>query len=316
MSRKLRVAAAQLAGISKKESRQQVIERHKALLEEASRRKVDLVAFGETTLNPFFPRWIIDEEQRWSPKVDAYFETSMPNPSVQPLFDRAKELGIGFALGYAELDGNAHYNSYIFVGKDGKIIGKYRKSHIPGTVNFVLTGTLKGEKRYFLDGNTGYRVWSAFGGMVGMMICADRRQPESFRILGLQGAELVLVPYCTGPYGRSGKSGASDRLIEFHNQLCLQSGAYYNGCWVIGAAHGGGEDEVDYLTQSLIISPDGEIVAKSYTLEDELIDFTIDLDVGQWKRQRLAIERRPDLYKILTEPSITTAKRVMQGYLR
>jgi predicted amidohydrolase len=226
----------------------------------------------------------------------------MPNPSVQPLFDRAKELGIGFALGYAELDGEAHYNSYILVGKDGQIVGKYRKSHIPGTVDYVLTGTLKGEKRYFLDGKTGYRVWPAFGGTVGMMICADRRQPESFRVLGLQGAELVLVPYCTGPYGWSGKAGPSDRLIEFHNQLCLQSGAYYSGYWVIGAAHGGGEDEVDYLTQSMIVSPDGEIVARSYTLDDELVDATIDLDLGQRKRQRLAIGRRPDLFKILTEP--------------
>lgn len=302
MSRKLRVAAAQLAGISKDETREHVVERHIALLEEAARRNVDLVAYGETTLTPFFSRWIIDETHRWSSKVDAYFEPSMPNSSVQALFNRAKELCIGFALGYAEREGDKHYNSYILVEKNGRIVGKYRKSHIPGRIDNILTGALKGERRYFLDGNTGFQVWPAFGGTVGLMICADRRHPESFRVLGLQGAELILVPYCTGPYGWKGTAGPSDRLIEYHNQLCLQSGAYYSGLWVIGIAHGGGEDEVDYLTQSMIVSPDGEIVARSYTLDDELVATTIDLDVKKEKRRHLALSRRPDLFDILTEP--------------
>lgn len=306
MSRLLRVAAAQIAGIYREESRKHIVTRLLALLEEASHRKVDLVAFPECSLTPFFPRWLVDEDHRWSPKVNAYFEQSMPNPSIQPLFDRAKELGIGFALGYAELDDDKHYNSYILVGKDGQIIGKYRKSHIPGMIEHEPgRKILSLEKRYFLEGNTGFQVWSAFGGTVDMMICVDRRYPESFRVLGLQGAELVLVPYCTGP--RVGKDHMTDhwaahfsRLMEFHNQLCLQAGAYLNGCWVVGCAHGG-EEEVDYLTQSLIISPLGEVVAKTFTLGDELIDFTINLDdIGRPTTMRW---RRPDLYTMITQTS-------------
>lgn len=303
MVRKLRVAAGQLAGISKTETKQQVVERHIALMEEAANRKCDLIAFGETTLTPFFPRWILDEKNRWTPEIDnRYFESSMPNSAVQPLFDKAKELEIGFGLGFAEQDGDQHYNSYMVVGKDGKIVGKYRKSHIPGTVDYLLTGALKGEKRYFLDGNTGYKVWPAFGGNIGVMICADRRQPESFRVLGLQGAELVIVPYCTGPYAHTRDGRPSDRMFEFQNQLCLQSGAYYNGYWVIGVAHGGGEDEVDYLTQSMVVTPEGEIAAISHTLRDELVDYTIDLDEQKKKRDQIMLGRRPDLYKSLAMP--------------
>lgn len=296
MSRKIRIAAGQIGGVSREESRESVVNRHIALLEEAARRKVDVVAFGETTLTPFFPRWMIDEKNRWSPEVDKYFEKSMPNPSVQPLFDRAKELGVGFALGYAELDGDKHYNSYCLVGKDGKVIGNYRKSHLPGTEEHLISGALRGEVRYFLHGDTGFKVWPAFGGTVGLMICRDRREPESFRVLGLQSAELVFVPYCTGPRGLE-----RGHLMEFQNQLCLQSGAYFNGYWVVGIAHGQ-EDETKYLTQSMIVSPRGEVVAMSYTLGDELVDCTVDLDEGKEKRTRLALGRRPDLFKSLAIP--------------
>ena len=124
ISRSLRVAAGQIGPIYKDEPRVEIVERLIALLEEAAIRKVELICYPECALSTFFPRSMLE----WN-EVDRYFDKSMPNPSVQPLFDRAKELGIGFCLGYAELDGNKRYNTSILVNKDGKIIGKYRKSH-------------------------------------------------------------------------------------------------------------------------------------------------------------------------------------------
>lgn len=295
MSRLIHVGAAQLGPIYKEESRENIVERLIILLEEANRRNVELVCYPECALSPYFPRWLLDWDE-----IDRYFERSMPNPSIQPLFDRAKELKIGFHLGYSELDGNKHYNTSILVGKDGNIIGKYRKSHIPGTYeprperqSHPLDLDL--ERRYYLEGDTGFKVWPAFGGYIGMAICYDRRWPETWRVLGMQGVELVIVGWNT-PYSR---------LAEFHNKLSLQAGCYQNGTWAVGVAHCG-EEEPNFvlLGQSMIVSPYGEVVAMSSTLQDELIDATIDLDIGNEIKEgvfNFEIYRRPELYKLITE---------------
>lgn len=291
MSRLLRVGAAQVGPIYKEETRGEIVERLIALLEEAARRKVELVCYPECALSTFFPRWLLDRDE-----VDKYFDKSMPNPSVQPLFDRARELGIGFHLGYSELDGDKHYNTSILVGKDGKIIGKYRKSHTPGTYDPRPGRKFHHlERRYYLEGDTGFKVWPAFGGYVGMAICNDRRWPETWRVMGMQGVELVIVGWNT----------PSSRLAEFHNRLSLQAGCYQNGTWAVGVAHCG-EEEPGYVLmgQSMIISPLGEVVAMSYTLHDELVDATIDLDAGKAIKEgvfNFEKYRRPELYKVISE---------------
>ena len=296
MVRKLRVAAAQLGGVGLKETRKHVINRHIGLLEEAAEHKVELVSFPECSLTPFVfsyyrpsPTGVLDEKKRWSPKVDKYFEKSMPNASVQPLFDKAKELNVGFTLGYAELDGDKHYNTYILVGGNGQIIGKYRKSHIGGTVEPVPGRTSQYyEKRYFLFGDTGFPVWKAFGGVLGNTICYDRRWPETFRVLGLQGAELVFVPFATG----------EGPLAEFQHLLTMQAGAYCNGFWVVSASHSGVEMDVQLMKGSAIINPQGEVVGKSSTTGDELVEATIDLDAAKERRAAIAwADRRTDIYK-------------------
>jgi predicted amidohydrolase len=90
-----------------------------------------MVVFPELPLTTFFPRWLFSDQA----ELDSYFEREMPNPRVQPLFDRARALGIGFYLGYAELTPHGkRYNTAITVGPDGSVLGKYRKIHLPGTV--------------------------------------------------------------------------------------------------------------------------------------------------------------------------------------
>src|SRR5690606_16299675 len=124
-------------------------------------------------------------------------------PETRPLFEEAARLGVGFYLGYAELvreDGGQtrHYNTSILVGRTGEIIGKYRKIHLPGHAEpepHLESQHL--EKRYFEPGDLGFPVWRAYGGIVGMCICNDRRWPETYRVMGLQGVELVLIGYNT-----------------------------------------------------------------------------------------------------------------------
>ena len=118
--------------ISRNESRPQVVRRLIALLRQAHDHECELVVFPECALTSFFPhRWIDDQSQ-----IDLYFERSLPSADAQPLFDEAVRLGIGFCLGYAELvaeDGRLrHFNSAVLVERHGRIVGNYRKVHLPG----------------------------------------------------------------------------------------------------------------------------------------------------------------------------------------
>jgi predicted amidohydrolase len=95
MRRAIRIAGAQRGPIQKADSRVSTLERLIALLERAAAQGCDLVVFPFTT---FFPHWLIGDAE-----LDAYFERTMPNANVQPLFDRARSLEVGFHVEYAEL---------------------------------------------------------------------------------------------------------------------------------------------------------------------------------------------------------------------
>jgi predicted amidohydrolase len=109
-----------------------------------------------------------------------------------------------------------------------------------------------------------------------MMICNDRRWPETYRVMGLQGVELILCGYNT-PVHYPPDPG-QDRLQGFHNGLVMQSGAYQNGTWVVGVAKAGMEEGSELLAESSIIAPSGEVVARASTAGDELVVAPCDLD--------------------------------------
>jgi|TARA_Y100000310_G_scaffold10931_1_gene11573 predicted amidohydrolase len=275
MTRILRIGAAQSGPIQKDQSREVVIARLLELMKEAHGRGCDLVVFTELALTTFFPRYFEEDPVR----MDAWFETEMPNPVTRPLFDFALQQGIGFALGYAEKTPEGrHFNTSILVDKSGAIVGKYRKVHLPGHAELELERRWQHlEKRYFEPGDLGFPVWRTMNAVMGMCICNDRRWPETFRVMGLQGAELVMLGYNT-PTLNSLKDSETAETRMHHNHLCMQAGAYQNACWVVGAAKAGDEDGYDLMAGSCIINPDGEIVALANTTEDELISFDCDLD--------------------------------------
>ncbi len=113
----------------------------------------------------------------------------MPNPDVAPLFARAAAHGIAISFGYAEKNpAGEHFNSSILTDRQGKIIGKYRKIHLPGHAEFDPQRTHQHlEKRYFLPGDLGFPVFHAQDGLIGMCICNDRRWPEPTASWGCRG---------------------------------------------------------------------------------------------------------------------------------
>jgi len=273
MSRVITVAAGQLGPIARHEPREAVVERLISLLRQAAGAGCRLVVFPELALTTFFPRWYMEDQD----EIDAWFETEMPGPATRPLFEEARDLGIGFCLGYAELtpDGH-HYNTQVLVDGDGRIVAKYRKVHIPGHETDEPWRPFQHLERYYFEpGPEGFGVWRAFGAIVGMMICNDRRWPETYRVMGLLGAEMIVGGYNTPIHFAPDPS--QDVLQGFHNSLVMQAGAYQNGAWVIAAAKGGIEEGVESLAQSSIIAPSGQIVAQAYTAGDELVTARCDL---------------------------------------
>jgi N-carbamoyl-D-amino-acid hydrolase len=303
-ARLLTVGAAQLGPIERADTRKDVLERMLVLLADAADRNCDLVVFPELALTTFFPRWYVADITEF----DHFYETSMPGPETQPLFDEARRLGIGFCLGYAELtepdaDGVRHrYNTQILVERDGSVVARYRKVHLPGHEEHEPDRPFQHAERYYFEpGPEGFGVWRAFGGLVGMMICNDRRWSESYRVMGLQGVELILCGYNSPIHYPPDPS--QDILQGFHNALVMQAGAYQNGTWVVGVAKGGIEEGVDSLAQSLIVAPSGQIVAQAFTAGDELITARCDLDwCARYQGTVFDFDRyrRPEMYTRIT----------------
>ena len=298
MSRSLVVAAAQLGPIAREEPRRAVVDRMIALMTEAHARGAKLVVFPELALTSFFPRWWMEDPAQ----IDAWFERSMPSEDTRPLFDCAQRLGVGFHLGYGELTPEGRrFNTAILVGPDGAILGQYRKVHLPGHFDHEPSRPFQHlEKRYFEKGDLGFPVFDAFGGKLGICICNDRRWPETWRMLGLQGAELIVLGYNTPAHYPPAPE--HDHLQYFHNALSLQAGAYQNGAWAVGVAKAGREEGCDLIGGSLIVAPTGEIVAQAASLGDEVITARVDLDRCSEIRRNIfnfRLHRQPSEYGLL-----------------
>jgi predicted amidohydrolase len=303
MARVITVGAAQLSPIARQESRGLVVKRLLDLLGQARARGCDLVVFPELALTTFFPRWWMEDQA----EIDTFFERELPGPETRPLFDEAARLGMALCLGYAELthEGGAprRYNTSILVDRAGRIVGKYRKVHLPGHAEHEPERPFQHlEKRYFDVGDLGFPVWRALGGVLGMCICNDRRWPETYRVMGLQGVEMILLGYNTPAHNPPAPE--HDALGPFHNHLVMQAGAYQNATWVIGVAKCGREEGCDLIGQSAIIAPSGEIVAQAATLGDELVTASCDLDLTRSYKETVfnfARHRRPEHYRLIVD---------------
>jgi len=135
-----------------------------------------------------------------------------------------------------------------------------------------------------------------------MMICNDRRWPESYRVMGLQGVEMIVLGYNTPAVNAwsADQEGPAKRL--FHNNIVLQAGAYQNSTWVVAVAKAGVEDGHPLIGGSCIVNPDGEIVAQSVTEADELIVYACDLDATVFGKKTVfdfARHRRIEHYGLI-----------------
>jgi len=304
MARHLKIAAAQLGPLHKSDDRRAATRRLVELLRHAHGMGAKFVVFPELAFTTFFPRWWMPDQE----EVDRlYFESSIPSPETQPLFDEAKKLGIGFYIGYAEKieEGGRvrRFNTAILVGPDGNIVGKYRKIHLPGHADHKPDAVFQHlEKKYFEVGDLGFRVWRYMDSITGMLICNDRRWPEAFRVLALQGAEIVALGFNTPSENLHYPEPPGLRV--HHHLIMAQSMAFQNATWLVETAKCGFEDGFRMFGHSVIVAPTGEIAAKTVTEDDEVIAYNCDIDLAADLKRTMfnfAAHRRPEHYRLIVE---------------
>lgn len=343
--RPLTIAMAQMGPNQLADTRASILTRMLALLTTAATQGAKLVVFPELALTTFFPRHQIDDPTQkaafFEPESHADPHAITTSPRVQPLFTRAAELGVDISLGYAERWTDAagtvrDYNTALYYsGTEKRVVSKYRKVHLPGTVEPIADVAGRGveqqlEKRYFVPGDLGFQAFRAPGlvpgalraaaatgtdakelqgkgdPIVGMVICNDRRWAEAWRCYGLQGVELVLDGYNTTAYAPQYEGSREEQEAEalFHHRLSCQSGSYTNACFSVNVAKCGIEDGGSLIAGSVIFGPDGHVVAESTTKEDECIVATIDLAKCRKGKERVFAfdrHRRTEHYKRLVE---------------
>ena len=286
MARYVRVAAAQLGAINEGTSREEMVDRMLALLEQAIAEDVQIVAYPELALTTYFPKRIRDD-------YDQFFETDVPPKCLGPLLRRAGQAGVACHIGFAEKAGGRYFNTAILTDETGALGGTFRKIHLPGVTKPDGHAQVF-EPHFFESGDTGYRVFPTRKAKVGIAICQDRRFPESYRSLGILGAEIVLIGYNTP---------LSPLALDL-NELVMRAGAYQNNLFVVGVAKAGLEDGVEFIAGSCVINPMGQVIAKASGNLDELVPARIDLDqmIPARKRWNFLGRRHPEHYGLLTQP--------------
>ncbi len=281
-ARQLVVAAAQTGAVAQPGDRAVVDAAH-AMLDDAARQGVQLLTFSELFLAPFFPNRLDEDFARYFMRED--------DPILAGLCARARAARIALVLPFAEFTGAGHFNSALVQDADGRIAGRYRKTHIPAYFpNGKAGGTGSYEKFYFTPGDA-LPVFTLAGARTGVQICNDRLYPEASRALALAGAEIIAMPICFSTY-----SDPAHRASIW--EVPLRARAYENGAFVLACNRVGVEGPRHHLGRSMVVDPRGTIVAEAGTEAPELLVATIDVDDVTAARAKFPWwrDRRPDLY--------------------
>ena len=262
--------------------KQRMIDKHLPLIEDAARKGVQLLCLQELFNGPYF---CAEQQTRWYEMV----EPIPDGPTIRLMQEVARTHGMVMVVPiYEEEITGVYYNAAAVIDADGTYLGKYRKHHIPHV------GPGFWEKFYFRPGNQGYPVFNTAAGRIGVYICYDRHFPEGARILGLNGAEIVLNPSAT-------VAGLSEYLWKLEQPAHAVANGYFVGAinrvgfeapWNIGEFYG----------QSYFCDPRGQFLAIGSRDKDELVVADIDLGMIQQVRNTWQFyrDRRPETYGAIT----------------
>lgn len=278
--REVTVAATQMACSW---DRDRNVAQAESLVRQAAARGASVVLLQELFENPYFCK---DQDPR-------FFALAHPfegNPLVARMSRLAKELGVVLPVSFFERANNAYFNSLAMIDADGRVLGLYRKSHIPGGPGYQ-------EKYYFSPGDTGFRVWHTRAGTLGVGICWDQWFPEAARIMVLLGAEILLFPTAIGSEPHD---PAHDTSRQW--QRPMQGHAAANMVPVVASNRVGTERgegcTLNFYGSSFITDGRGEILEQAPRAGEAVLTAALDLEELAAARAAWGLfrDRRPDLY--------------------
>lgn len=281
--RQVKVAATQMSCSSNKEEN---IAKADKLVRQAAQQGAQIILLQELFETPYFC-------QKEKADYYAYATELEENAAILHFQQVAKELQVVLPISFYEKKNNARYNSLAVIDADGKILGRYRKSHIPDGPGYE-------EKFYFNPGDTGFKVWNTRYAKIGVGICWDQWYPEAARCMALMGAEILFYPTAIGSEPQDGSIDSKD-----HWQMCMRGHAASNLVPVIASNRIGEETDEDsaitFYGSSFIAGPQGNMIAEAGRAEETVLVAEFDLDQLETQRIEWGIfrDRRPELYKVI-----------------
>src|SRR5947209_5572361 len=219
----------------------------------------------------------------------------IPGRSTSALGELARELGVVIVASlFEKRRAGLYHNTAVVLDADGKMLGKYRKMHIPDD-------PLYHEKFYFTPGDLGFAAWKTQRGPLGVLVCWDQWYPEAARLTALRGAEILFYPTAIGWHpGEKNEFGETQHTAW---ETIQRSHAIANGCFVaatnrVGHEKPAGGDGIEFWGQSFICGPDGEIIAKASVDQEEIVTAEIDWSAVDRHRTHWPFlrDRRVDAY--------------------
>ena len=260
-------------------------DRAEALVRAAAAQGAQVVLVQELFATPYF---CIEQHPR-------YFDLAQPadgHPLIARFAALARELGVVLPVSFFERAGPAFFNSVAMVDADGRVLGVYRKSHVPQGPGYE-------EKYYFSPGDTGFRVWDTAFGRIGVGICWDQWFPEAARVMALMGAEVLLYPTAIGSEPPSPGYDSQP-----HWEMVMRGHAAANILPVVASNRIGREvapegREVTFYGSSFIADHTGQLLAKAGRAEEAVLVQTVDLDAIAALRASWGLfrDRRVELYR-------------------
>jgi N-carbamoylputrescine amidase len=269
----MRIALAQLASSPDRESN---LARALGAMKEAKQAGADLVAFPEVVLDRFFP-------VRPGDRAALALAEPIPGPVSDRIAGLARDLSLVTVFNLYEVDAlGRRFDSSPVFDADGRLLGVTRMLHITDYEGFH-------EQSYYHPGDHGMPVYDTRAGRIGVAICYDRHFPEVMRTLGVQGAELVVIP----------QAGTLGEWPEGMYEAEVRTAAFQNGYFTALCNRVGEEGTLTFAGESFVVDPEGRILARGKSLAEDLV--ICDVDLGLCKestaRRLFLRHRRPELYR-------------------
>jgi agmatine deiminase len=262
---------------------------------EAAGKGAGVIALQELFQTPYFPQWEKKEKDDYAESAAGY--------TVSEMRKAAKKFGVTLVVPFYEKKGGKYFNTALVIGRDGKLLGRYNKIHIPQDPGFY-------EKEYFEEGRSGYTVFKSGDVKFAVLICYDQWFPEAARMARLKGAQIIFYPTAIGNITGYDAEG------NWHDawETVQRGHAISNSLYVAAVNRVGREGRMVFWGQSFICDPFGKVLKRASATKEEAIILTLDLERNEFYSEGWGFlrNRRPDTYKKLTSSKLVKKSKKLK----